>query len=551
MDALSRLDSSRAVERLFRRDVTLFSEDAAVQASVAARLGWLDLVGAAPALVGAVEPLHRDLADEGITDVVVLGMGGSSLAALVLTQVLGRSEHGARVHVVDSTSPIGVASLLDELDPVTTAIVVASKSGTTIEPLTLYRVFRAWLEDAVGDVAAGPCCLAITDAGTPLDTLGRQWGFRAVVNTPADVGGRYSALSAFGLVPALFAGADVAELVGRALEMETRCAVPDAENPAVRLAAFVADAYAGGRDKLTVVTSPVYASFALWVEQLVAESLGKEGAGVIPVAELAAEPPIAGYGSDRAVAVVRAADDTTLAAWAADARAAGLPVTELVLADRFDLGGEFVRWETAVALLGHLMGVNPFDEPNVAEAKRASAEALEWLIAEGMPDEGGAVEVEVAGSLTCPIEPPITLADGAGVALDALAPGDYLAILAYLPDEDELLAPLRAAVPHLASALGRAVCLELGPRYLHSTGQLHKGGPNTGVFVVVTTRDAADVAIPEELWTLGALHRAQAFGDIEALASHGRRVLWVDLPDASRASIEAFADGLSEDAIKA
>jgi len=283
----------------------------------------------------------------------------------------------------------------------------------------------------------------------------------------------------------------------------------------------------------------------LWVEQLVAESLGKEGTSIVPVVDLSADKPFE-LGTDRALAIVRFADDGRLSGWAAEWRA-HFPVIELVLGDRYDLGAEFVRWEHAVALMGPLLGVNPFGQPNVAAAKAATSSVLEGsLVAPEATNYAGTAALTFSGSLPDPGHPEATVGTALGHAVASLDAGDFLAVLAYLPDDPELLRPLTEVVAPASAELGVPITLELGPRYLHSTGQLHKGGPDNGVFVLVTTSDAADVAVPNRPWGLRALHRAQAEGDLVTLAKAGRRVLRIDLPDASPASILDLARGIAD-----
>jgi len=541
VSALDRLAAADAPARLRARDTSLFTDDPGTAALVADRLGWTDLAEAAPGVMPHVRRLAEKTAAEGVTDIVLLGMGGSSLASLVMGAVLGTPQ--ARLHVLDTVSPITVRATLAALDPARTVYVVASKSGGTIEPNTLYAIFRAHADEALGREAAGLRFVAVTDPGSSLEELAGREGFSACVLAEPTVGGRFSALTAFGLVPAALIGADVDALLERAAQMEAACSQPDPrDNPGARLAAFIADAHAAGRDKLTIVASPELATFGLWVEQLVAESLGKHGTGVVPVVELAQGVP-SGYGPDRAVAVVRYAGDEALADFARDP--GGVPAIDLVLDGAYDLGAQFVRWEHAIALTGHLLGINPFDEPNVAEAKAATEAVLSGTAAPLAPGaRAGDVAITFAGGLSDPGHPDHSLTTACAHALEALHRGDYLAIVAYLPDDAALLAPLHHAAPLVAGAQGCAVCVELGPRYLHSTGQLHKGGPNTGVFVVVTTRDESDVEVPGQEWTLAELHRAQAEGDLLTLAAHDRRALRIDLPDASHASVTAVARAL-------
>lgn len=543
MAAIDRLNELDAVARLRARDASLYSDDPAVQADVTNRLGWTDLAAEATDVRPLVDQLTAQVA-ESLTDVVLLGMGGSSLASLVIGSVL--SEASARLHVLDTVSPVTVGSVLDAVVPATTIALVSSKSGGTIEPNALYAVFRAHFDSALGREAAGARFVAITDPGSSLEELAVRDGFRATIPAPPTVGGRFSALTTFGLVPAALIGADLDRLLESGRTMEQACAETTdiAENPAVELATFIADSRDAGRDKLTIVASRRFAKFGLWVEQLVAESLGKHGTGVVPIVELATGTP-SGYGSDRAVVVLRENGDERLAQWAQAQRGA-LPIHEILVGDEYGIGGEFVRWEYAVALCGVLLGVNPFDEPNVAEAKAATAAVLEGGAAPiamqvRFDDE---TEVTFAGALDQPDHHEHTLATALGHAIAALDDGDYLAILAYLPDDEALQRPLREAIPKMAAATGAAVALETGPRYLHSTGQLHKGGPNTGVFIVVSNDDAADIPVPGKSWGLKALHRAQADGDLATLTAHERRAIRVDLPDASADTVERFAGAL-------
>ena len=544
MTARDRLVDADAVARLHRRDVTLFSQDPKVQEAVANRLGWTALSKIGREVLPRIQALAEQAAAERVTDIALLGMGGSSLASLVISQVLGGS--AATMHVLDTTSPVTVGRALEKLDPARTLYLVASKSGGTIEPNALYAIFRERADSKLGRVAAGKRFIAITDPGTSLEKLAIAEGFRAVVQAPGPVGGRFSALTTFGLLPAALVGADVALMLDRAHTAEEAAASSPEENPAVELAAFIADSRDEGADKLTVVAPAQLRTFGLWVEQLVAESLGKRGMGVVPVVELADTPR--GYGRDRAIVVVRMTGDTRLAEWAQSQR--GLhPVYEIVFDDVYDIAEEFVRWEYSVALTGFLLGINPFDEPNVAEAKAATAGVMDGSVSAPKP-QGAAdsVTITFAGGLQAPGHPERTPATAMGHAVAALEEGDYLVLLTYLPDDDALLAPLTEVVPSIAAETGAAVCLEIGPRYLHSTGQLHKGGPNKGVFILLTTQDRTDIAVPGQEWGLGNLYRAQAEGDLVTLASHDRRVLRLDLHDASPEAVETLAGALADGA---
>ncbi|MBE0417020.1 MAG: hypothetical protein IBX63_04585 [Coriobacteriia bacterium] len=544
MDSLTRLIETDAVTRLVDHDATLFSDDVDMRQPILQRLGWTDLAEKAESRLPLVSNLAAEVAREGVTDIVLLGMGGSSLAPLVMSEVLGPVDGAPRLHVLDTTSPAAVGGLMSRLAPRTTAFVLASKSGTTIEPLSLYAIFREWMDENLGRVAAGKRFIVITDPGTPLEARRQKDIMRVALAAPANVGGRFSALSVFGLFPTGLAGLDISGLVEHARAMERACHGPAAENPGAELAAWMADAHAAGRNKLTLVSSAGYRSFGLWVEQLVAESTGKQGTGIVPVLEDGGVP-VEAYGPDRAIVVVRSEWDGPTAAHAQSAREADIPVIEYVLAEPIAIGAEFVRWEFAVALTGFLMGVNPFDEPNVAEAKAATGGVLDGSVT--VPAASADLDgtwATAAGALA-DVQPATDLHGALAPLLGSLEPGSYLAILAYLPDDEGLLAPIRAAATEVSSRWGVPVCVEVGPRYLHSTGQLHKGGPRTGAFLILTGRTREDHAIPGAPFSLAQLFRAQAEGDLVTLAAHGRPVVRLDLPDEGPEALAAVVRALS------
>jgi hypothetical protein len=543
VSALERLTEADAVRRLAERDTSLFSDDIDVRIAIGQRLGWTDLAAKAPERFTLLGNLAAAILAEGATDILLLGMGGSSLAPLVLTRMLGPIEGAPVLHVLDTTSPRHVRTTLAALDAATTFVIVASKSGGTIEPLSLYAIARSWLEESLTRPEAGRRCIVITDPGSALEKLRQREVMRVALTAPPSVGGRYSALTVFGLAPAALAGVDLAPIIERAQRMEAACAGLPAESPAALLAAWIADAHAVGRDKLTLATSASFAPFGLWVEQLVAESLGKHGIGVVPVIEYAPALP-SGYSDDRAVVVIREESDAPLAEWAA-AIASEHPMLELIVEGAGDVAAEFVRWEWATALAGFLLGVNPFDEPNVTQAKKATNDILTGAVEvpHATADLDGSW-ITFAGTLAEPEPLPQRRAEALGTLVRSLNPGDYLAILAYLPEDEQLLEPLRRAATSLSRVTGRAICLELGPRYLHSTGQLHKGGAPNGAFLLITTRDRDDLEVPGKRYRLGALHRAQAEGDLVTLAAADRRALRIDLPDATAATISALAGEL-------
>lgn len=517
-----------AVARIVARDGSLYSGDAAVAADAAAFMGWTDLAEQAAVILPGIEELVSDAKADTLTDVIVLGMGGSSLAALVMGQLLPGD--GTRLHVLDTTSPVSVSRVLEQTDPATTLHVVSSKSGGTIEPNSLYAIFRARADAVMGREAAGRRFIAITDPGSSLERMAEQDGMRAVVLAPPAVGGRYSALTAFGLVPAALIGADVRMLVSRAAEAERAFThgVPD-----TGLAGHLAAAHRRGADKLVISAEPELRVFGLWIEQLVAESLGKGGRGIVPV--IAHDQPSA----------ARRRDEVLVTLQREGAPGVGDSGYRMTLDNPHGLGGWFVLWEYTVAIMGAVLGVNPFDQPNVAEAKAATSAVLEGSLDPPAPQ--GAVDgvhFTFAGGLPEPGHVERSLATAIAHALAEVGDDGYLALLAYLPDDEVLLAPLRDALAAAADVIGAPSCFELGPRYLHSTGQLHKGGPDSGVFVMVTTRDETDLGIPGRPFGLRALHSAQADGDLTALGAHGRRVLRLDLPDAMAESVAMLSRAL-------
>jgi len=543
MNSMQRLIDADAIGRLRDHDASLFSDDPEVQALVANRLGWTSLASDAPDRIADLEAL-LGLVGGTTTDVALLGMGGSSLAALVMGSLLGDDLTGPTLHVLDTTSPATLDAALASMTLSSTAWVVSSKSGSTIEPNTLYSIVRPRVDEVLGREAAGRRFIAVTDPGSSLEQLARDEGFLATFLAPPDVGGRYSALSPFGLVPAALIGVDLPRLIDKARYAEDSIStLPPTGNPAAHLAAFMVDAAAAGRDKLTLVLPPRLRSFGLWVEQLIAESLGKHGKGIVPVLELADEPNPRAYSPDRMIALLRTHEDEE---WArritADTGTA--PVHETVLSDAYDIGAAFVTWEWATALAGLLLGVNPFDEPDVSAAKQATANVLAGALE--VASDQVHVEGIGLGFAGRPIESrsPEGVGDVLRSALSAVEVGDYLAILAYVPEDGHGFSALERAVAEATRNTGKPICLELGPRYLHSTGQLHKGGPNAGVFVVLTTDDKSDVEVPGSDWTLRDLYRAQSSGDVATLAERERRVVTVVLPDASDANLRRFAGAL-------
>lgn len=518
--AVAGLVERDAVRRIWDADHTLWKPD---PTEIADRLGWLTLPTDMRPHAVALQSFADEVRDMGIDDVVLLGMGGSSLGAEALRSVFGEAPGRPRLTVLDTTVPEWVAAARDSIDVRRALFLVSSKSGGTLETLTGYRYFRKLADDALG-ADAGRHFVAITDAGSGLERLARGEGFLRTFLNPETIGGRYSVLSYFGLVPAVLTGIDVAALLDRAALMQCACApgVPAGSHPGLQLGAAIGALAKDGRDKLTFVATPGLGCFGLWAEQLIAESLGKEGLGIVPVAE---EPLLAPehYGSDRVFAYLRldgddaGAQDDAVAAL----EAAGHPVLRFRLRDRDDLAAEMYRWEFATAVAGAVLGVNPFDQPNVQGAKDKTAEVLAAYERDGALPAAG--DTRTLGEL-----------------LAQAAPGDYLCVMAYVrqtPAVDAALAALRERVMRehaIATTSG------YGPRFLHSTGQLHKGGPATGLFLQITTDHPDDVAVPGQSYTFGTLAGAQALGDLQALRDAGLRVARVRLSGDVAAGIAAL-----------
>jgi glucose-6-phosphate isomerase len=522
--------AARAADGLWRRDPSVWSVDSSVQEKIGRRLGWLD----SPALMAAsIDRLTR-AADEvrrsGFADVVLLGMGGSSLAPEVLRSVIGVQPGWPRLHMLDSTDPAAVRAVAT--DPIRTIYILASKSGTTIEPNSLAAHFQRVLQDA-GITQWARHFIAITDDETPLAGRARHEGFRHLFLNPFDIGGRYSALSFFGLVPAALMGQEVREIVrwGTAMLDEARTEIEDVRsNPAVALGLLMGAAARAGRNKLTLVLPGNLESFGLWVEQLVAESTGKKGVGIVPiVGETLGAPHV--YADDRLFVRVRRPDETERRDQAVQ-ELVREPLATIDFQEPAALGAEFVRWEVATAIAGALLGINPFDEPNVQQAKDATAVLLNRYKADGHLPVGTPDRTTAAGvTLTLTSAARTRLKNhGPETLLTVLDPGDYLGLLAYLgpsSEFDEALHRFRMTVRDFTRV---ATMSGYGPRYLHSTGQLHKGGPNTGVFVLITAQTDGDIGIPGQPFSFGTLELAQALGDFASLDATGRRAVHVHLP---------------------
>jgi len=522
---LAQLEQAAVVRRIAEKDAGLWaSNGSGEKEEIRNRLGWLQVADLMEERISELEGLRNELVAEGFTDCVVMGMGGSSLAPEVFRQTFGAPKGALNVHVLDTTDPAAIAALQQAIDLKRTVFIVASKSGTTLETLSHYRYF--WQQTG----QQGRQFLAITDPGTTLADEASRRGFRRAFLNPADIGGRYSALSYFGLVPAALGGVDLAGLLDRASTMVQACSGsgPVDANPGVWLGAVFAESAKAGRDKVTILAPPALQSFGLWAEQLIAESTGKAGKGLVPVADEPLGAP-AVYGSDRLfvqLALSGGGDDPNAARLEALSKA-GHPVVTLKLSDPLALGTEFFRWEYAIAVAGAILGINVFDQPNVQEAKDLTKKVL----SEGSPPATGE-GIRWAGQQGATLEAAIQ------ALLGQVRPGDYVALLAFIaPDarHDSALNAIRLAIRdkyRVATTVG------YGPRYLHSTGQLHKGGPNTGVFLQIVGDDPKDIPIPGERLSFGVLKQAQALGDFQALRNHGRRVLRVQVRDVAQGLVK-------------
>ena len=516
---LQQLEQAAVVRRIAEKDAGLWKSNGSSEQEIRERLGWLQVADRMEERVPELEGLRQELAGEGFTDALLMGMGGSSLAPEVFRQTFGAPKGALDVHVLDATDPAAIAAVERAIDVRKTIFIVASKSGTTLETLSHYRYF--WKQ--AGE--QGRQFIAITDPGTSLAEEASRRGFRRSFLNPPDIGGRYSALSYFGLVPAALGGVDLSGLLDRTATMVQACSpsVPVGENPGAWLGAVFAEAAKVGRDKVTIVAPPALKSFGVWAEQLIAESTGKEGKGLVPIADEALGGPEV-YGSDRLfVRLALPGDNDPSAGRLAALSQAGHPVVTLKLSDPLALGAEFFRWEYAVAVAGAILGINVFDQPNVQEAKDLTKKVL----SEGSPPTVGD-GIRWAGQQGATLEAAIQ------ALLGQVRAGDYVALLAFIApgsEHDRALNAIRLAIRdkhRVATTVG------YGPRYLHSTGQLHKGGPNTGVFLQVVGDDPKDLPIPGEKFTFGVLKQAQALGDFQALRNHGRRVLRVQVRDVAQ-----------------
>ncbi len=512
--------------RLWRGDASLWSG-----ADESNWLGWLDIASQIRDRAGDLCVFAQQVRDKGITDILLLGMGGSSLCPEVLAMTCGSREGWPRLHVLDSTVPAQVQRFADAVNLETTLCIVASKSGTTTEPHAFCEFFWKKMQGTIGD-AAGQNFIAITDPGSDLETLAREREFLSIFYGLPEIGGRFSALSNFGMVPAALIGIDVRAFLERAVAMGRRCKLSDDQNPGLLLGLVLGELAKSGRDKVTLVTSPKLWDLGAWLEQLLAESTGKNGRGLIPVdLEEIATPDM--YGEDRVFVYIRLKDDANAGqdAGMENLRVAHFPVIQIDMADLSGLGAEFFRWEYATAVAGAVLNINPFDQPNVQESKDFTAELTRAFEKEGilpvqtpfLIDDDVLIYVDVANAQTLgTIE---NLNSCIAGLRNQIRAGDYVALCAYLDMNEDIVAVLQALRHRIRNVYRVATTLGFGPRFLHSTGQLHKGGANNVVVLQLTSDDVTDVDIPGRAFSFGILKQSQALGDAHALSSRKRRAI--------------------------
>jgi transaldolase/glucose-6-phosphate isomerase len=544
---LSRLQQDQFSARLWRKDPSLWKKDPENQKTIRQGLGWLHVAEKMEEHLDALSGFASGIRAAGFRKVIHMGMGGSSLAPLAFQRIFPTGDNGIPLIVLDTTDPQTILRIEQESSLSETLFIVASKSGTTAEPLAFGEYFYNKVRALKGEKAGGNF-VAITDPGTPLVQLARDRSFRRIFLNFVDLGGRYSALSYFGLVPAALMDLDISELLIRALRMKHSCdsCVPSQENPGVVLGAGIGELAKRGRDKVTFLMPESISTFGMWLEQLLAESTGKEEKGLLPVTSESLGPPSV-YGKDRLFVYFRLQEETNrgIEDGIAILTRAGHPVVTIQMDDLLDIGQEFFRWEMATATAGAILGINPFDQPNVQESKENTNHLLD--------------EVGQAGRLS---EPDPNLREdllqfyGGGKGKNPAEylrtffakaqPGHYIALHAYLPEKPEIHQRLQTIRTRLRDVFHLATTLGYGPRFLHSTGQFHKGGPNTGLFLQLTADDSEDTPVPGTSYTFGIFKRAQALGDLKALQEHGRRVIRVHLSRDVLQGLDALSQTLEQ-----
>jgi transaldolase/glucose-6-phosphate isomerase len=521
--------------RLWKKDPTLWSADPV--AELTDRLGWLEMPESMQKQVEALRQFAEKAKADGMHHVVVLGMGGSSLAPEVFQHGFGNQPGYPALMVLDSTHPAAIRSIEGKIDLARTLFLVSSKSGTTTETNSFFYYFWDKLKQLKAE--PGEHFAAITDPGTPLEKLAGERKFRAVFSAPEDIGGRYSALTVFGLVPAALIGLDVEDILKRARHMSETCggSVPERENPGLVLGAALAEFTLAKRDKITFLCSPSLTAFPAWIEQLIAESTGKDRKGIVPVAGEKLGAPEK-YGADRAFVYLRYESDENheLDRQVAGLEANGHPVLRIEMLEKTDLAQEFFRWEVAIAAAGSALGIHPFNQPDVQLAKDLATKAMR--------------EARTGSRRRAKLKEEVSASDDAAMQQAASSwtskakPRDYVSVQAYISPTPEHDAALQRISEALRNRLGAAVTVGYGPRFLHSTGQLHKGGPNTVLVLQIVDQPTDDLPVPETDYTFGALIEAQAMGDFTALKQRRRRALRINLGNDTKAGLERLGEAL-------
>jgi glucose-6-phosphate isomerase len=538
------------MERLWARDASLWTNQ-----DEAKWLGWLDIIDKARPVSPELQAFLAEIAGERFDHALLLGMGGSSLCPEVMERTFGPVKGKPQLLVLDSTDPVQVQSFRKRIDPARTLFIVSSKSGSTLEPNIFFQYFWAETVKVIAQDGAGRHFVAITDPGSKMEQVAKEHRFRAIFPGRPSIGGRYSALSNFGMVPAGVLGVDLPRFLGSTLTMVDACAgtVPASKNPGGILGAVLGTLGRAGRNKVTLVTSPGIGDAGAWLEQLLAESTGKQGKGLIPVDRETLGTPDR-YGQDRLFAYLRlesapdAAQDRAVDALAK----AGQPVVRISVTEPYALGQEFFRWEIATAVAGSVLGINPFDQPDVEASKietRKLTEAYEKTGA--LPDErpfveDGPVALFADPANTLALQGSKTLSSVLKQHLGRLGAGDYLGLLAYVPMTQENEEVLQSARMAVRDGKKVATCLGFGPRFLHSTGQAYKGGPNSGVFLQVTCDDPVQLPVPGQKYTFGVVKAAQARGDFEVLAARKRRALRVHLRGPLDAALRKLREAIDQ-----
>ena len=538
--------TNNKVDRFWQKDASLWTSDGEEK-----WMGWIDIVERQQRDLANLAELGGDIETGGFKAVLLVGMGGSSLCPEVLAETFGYQEGFPVLHIVDSTDPEQVKAARERWNLKRTLVIVASKSGSTLEPNILKQYFFDEMKDTVGDTEAGSHFIAITDPGSKMEQVAKADGFRYIFYGDPQIGGRYSALSNFGLVPATVAGLHTGKLLDAAAKAVAEAKLALGENPAVELGLILGTAANAGRDKITIFTSPEIYDLGAWMEQLIAESTGKLSKGITPVDREAIGAPGV-YGNDRIFVYVKLAGtaDSSLDAKVAALEAAGHPVIAVEISDLYEIFGQFFSWEVATAVAGSVMGINPFNQPDVESAKietRALTTAYEKTgslpVREPVLVDGGIglYATEAYAATLKAAAPAATLAGYLRAPLNQIHAGDYFATLAFLPMFPEHEEAIQGFRHKVRDAKKVATCLGFGPRFLHSTGQDYKGGPNTGVFLQITAEHAADVDVPGQTYSFGVVIDAQAAGDLAVLESRGRRALRVHLGADIAAGLETLA----------